>query len=344
MKPYQDLTRRGRLRRARALARRALEHYDLRDPQITFQHYSGNIVYRVDAQGTTGLNDDDGIFVPNRYNLRVLTSSDIDLIRSELVWLRDLRRGTGMAVQEPVPTLAGELAVRVAPPGISEGKVVNLLRWVDGKHLNKGLTSKHARNWGRMMAKLHRFSAGWTPPEGFKRDTWNWEGLLGPGVLRTPIEELVAMMPEKYRGPFTYVSDQIRKVMTGLGAGSEAFGLIHADMYLENLLFKGTEPRPIDFEDCGFGYWLYDIAIPLSAFRWDENMQWVKDVFLDGYLAERSLPNEQLKHLDLFMACRYADFTLWGTAFIQHDPGMAEEHTAWRDESGDLLVNYIESL
>ena len=34
-------------------------------------------------------------------------------------------------------------------------------------------------------------------------------------------------------------------------------------MYLENVLFKRDEVRPIDFEDCGFGYWMWDIGVAL---------------------------------------------------------------------------------
>jgi Ser/Thr protein kinase RdoA (MazF antagonist) len=114
-------------------------------------------------------------------------------------------------------------------------------------------------------------------------------------------------------------------------------------MYLENLLFKAGEPRAIDFEDCGFGYWLYDIGIVLSQWIWTEKYPWIRDAFLEGYSEIRTLPGEQLEHLELFTGGRNCDFTLWGTAFIKNDPGRAIEHEAWRNEAGDNLLRYFEN-
>jgi Ser/Thr protein kinase RdoA (MazF antagonist) len=55
----------------------------------------------------------------------------------------------------------------------------------------------------------------------------------------------------------------MQRVMTRLGDGTDQFGLIHADLHLDNALFWRDDVRIIDFDDCGFGYWLYDIAVSL---------------------------------------------------------------------------------
>jgi hypothetical protein len=67
---------------------------------------------------------------------------------------------------------------------------------------------------------------------------------------------------EYLQEPFQIVSTEARAVMEGLGKGADAYGMIHGDMYPENVLFKAGEVYPIDFEDCGFGHWLWDIAPP----------------------------------------------------------------------------------
>ena len=51
MKPYDELTRTGRLRRLRKLAEVALWEYGLSDARLTFQHYEGNVIFRVDVPG-----------------------------------------------------------------------------------------------------------------------------------------------------------------------------------------------------------------------------------------------------------------------------------------------------
>ena len=73
-------------------------------------------------------------------------------------------------------------------------------------------------------------------------------------------------------------------------------------------------------------------------------MDWFRPVFLEGYSEVRTLPAEHLKIIDLFIGSRFADFTLWGTAFITRDPGRAKEHTAWRDDSGEKLCRYWEQV
>jgi Ser/Thr protein kinase RdoA (MazF antagonist) len=342
MKPYDELTRKGQLRRLRRLAEQALEDYGLGGAKLTFQHYEGNAIFRVDVDGP--VQDECGIYVPNRYNMRILSMNNPEMTASELVWLAALKGG-GFPVPEPVETVDGSYLKTVTTPGVPHGRVVSLMRWVDGRKLTKrGIRQQHIRAWGALMGRLHKFAAGWTPPEGFNRFVWDWDGILGNAVLRTPVDELVDLMPEKFRVPFVTISNRTREAMDALGKGSDAFGMIHTDMYLENVLFKGGEPRAIDFEDCGFGYWLYDIGIVLSDWLWDEAYPWVRESFLEAYLEVHSLPEEQLKYLDLFTAGRFADFTLWGTAFIKGDPGRKAEHTAWRDESGDQLVRFFEEM
>ena len=89
--------------------------------------------------------------MPNRFNLRILAISDTDTIASELNWLVALRHEAGQ-------------------------------RWIDGRHFTS-LHSCHASALGRLVAQLHRFSAGWQLPEGFTRFHWDWDGQFGEREL-----------------------------------------------------------------------------------------------------------------------------------------------------------------
>ena len=42
-----------------------------------------------------------------------------------------------------------------------------------------------------------------------------------------------------------------------------SFGLIHSDLHCENFLFHNGVVRAIDFDDCGWGFHLYDLAVTL---------------------------------------------------------------------------------
>lgn len=342
MKPYEKLTRLGRLRRLRQLAEVALEEYGLADARLTFTHYEGNAIFRTDVPGPVPSRKESAPFVPNRYNLRILTTSNKKGVISELMWLAALRREADLPVPEPVPTLDGQLVTTITTTGVPQGRHVSLMRWLDGRRLTNGFRPSHFRAWGRTMARLHEFSAGWQPPEGFERPHWDWAGQLGGAEFRTPVEELVALMPKRFKEPFEIVSQEAREVTEALGKGPDAYGLIHSDMYPENVLFKAGEVLPIDFEDCGYGYWIWDIAITLCLWPWTEDWTWKRDALLDGYAQVRTLPESQLKHLDLFMAAQYATMVLWSTLFIKNDPAMRSEHEAWRARDGGKLLRYLD--
>ncbi|MGW8225906.1 MAG: phosphotransferase enzyme family protein [Anaerolineales bacterium] len=341
MKPYSELTRLGRLRRLRRLAQAALEAYGLDGARLTFIQYEGNLVYRVDLQGSSSERAQGSPYLENRYLLRILTSSDMEYVASELTWLSALSQA-GLPVPNPVLTQEGQLLTRITTPGVPGGKIISLMHWIDGRRLTKGFHPHHFHALGMMVARLHEFSACWQPPEGFSRPDWDWEGQLGGREFRYPVEELVAAMPASYQEPFQVVSEQVRQVTQNFGKGTDAYGLIHSDLYPENVLFKGREVFPIDFEDCGYGYWMWDIAIALCYWPWTEEWYWMRDAFLKGYAQIRILPESQLRYLDLFMAAQYATMVLWSTMFIQNDPAMRGEYEAWRGREGTKLLLYTE--
>jgi Ser/Thr protein kinase RdoA (MazF antagonist) len=341
MKPYDELTRLGLLRRLREVATTALDAYGLTGARLTFQQYTANIIFRVDAPGFAPIRDEHALYVPNRYALRILAISDARTITSELTWLAALRREANLPVPEPVRTLDGHLFTKVATPGVPQGRVVSLMRWVDGRHLTQDLHPDRARALGRLVAQLHRFSAGWPLPKGFTRFHWDWDGQFGEREL-SDTAGLIASMPTRFQAPFHAVTQQVREVMDSFGKGPDAYGLIHADLYLENVLFNAGEPRPIDFEDCGFSYWMCDLGVFLSQWPWTAQFPRIRDAFLAGYSQVRALPEVQLKHLDLFMAAQYAQMVLWASAFIRDDPARRVEHEAWREREGIKLLRYFE--
>ena len=47
MKPYEELTKRGRIRRMRQLTETALNAYNLSEPRIKFLRQAGNTLFRI---------------------------------------------------------------------------------------------------------------------------------------------------------------------------------------------------------------------------------------------------------------------------------------------------------
>ena len=106
-------------------------------------------------------------------------------------------------------------------------------------------------------------------------------------------------------------------------------------------MFKAGKAYPIDFEDCGYGYWMWDIAVALCTWAWNDGWEKMRDAFYEGYAAIRRLPDEQWGMLDLFIATQYATMLIWASAFLKHDPKRVDEYVPWRDESGERLLKYF---
>ena len=57
------------------------------------------------------------------------------------------------------------------------------------------------------------------------------------------------------------LDEALRHRLAAFGTGSDRYGLVHADTRLANLLVDDDGGvSVIDFDDCGFGWYLYDLA------------------------------------------------------------------------------------
>ena len=340
-KSFRDLSRRERLFRSRKLAKLALQKYGLEGSKLTLLQYGENVIYKVDLINSLPKINNLSPYHPKRMVLRLHAWDNVPYIKSEMVWLEALARQGGLVVPEPIHALNGDFVIKANTPDLPDGRCISLLRWVNGRKIDKGIRRKHIKSLGQMTAQLHNFSAAWNPPKGFSRPVWDWDAQLGGSHFHVSREKLIQTMPQEFQEPFLNLSHRAKSAMEDLGTNSDAFGLIHADLYPENLLFSAGQACPIDFEDCGFSYWIWDIAVALCTWAWRENWDQFRDAFVSGYESIRPLPNKQWNLLDLFIATQYATMLLWASAFLLNDPKRADEYIPWRDDSGKRLLKYF---
>ncbi len=341
-KPVGELSRRERLWRFRELAGLALGAYGLDGAQLTLIQYNENVIYRVDLPDGVEMAGKNEHRSSSRVLMRLHAWDKEDYINGEMLWLEALSREASLPVPEPIRTLDGNYTFKAVSDRMPNGRWVTLLSWLDGRQLSKGFKPQHLRSLGEVMAKMHNFSAVWKPPEEFSRPIWDWDAQLGGSHFDVEREILVDSMPKRFQEAFLIVSTQSEKAMERLGTRIDAYGLIHTDLYPENILFKAGKASLIDFEDCGYGHWMWDIAVPLGTWAWDQGWEAMRDVFFEGYDPIHSLPSDQWKLLDLFIATQHATMLLWASAFLQHDPKRADEYILWRDDSGNKLLKFFE--
>jgi Ser/Thr protein kinase RdoA (MazF antagonist) len=195
------------------------------------------------------------------------------------------------------------------------------------------------------MAQMHELAAQWQPPVGLNKRRWDGGGLFRE-VEGTDLTagELWPLLPRRYQKPFGAIAEQVQQVMDAWGTGPHVYGLIHADLGIDaNLLFWRGEARAIDFDDSGFGYWMYDLAVSLEHVRDSEEYLCLRDALLDGYAELRTLPDEQLARLELFLAAWYVYVSLWCVAMAKVHPGYQDELFERMERAAGLAVRYAES-
>jgi Ser/Thr protein kinase RdoA (MazF antagonist) len=299
------------------------------------------------ASDTNSSKSADDLYEDGQYLLRIHHPGyqSTEAIELELAWLESMCREANLPVPQPVPTKEGKLLTQVSIPGIPEKRNCSLLRWLKGRFVTKGIRAKHYQAQGRLMARLHDYSAQWRPPSGLTKRHYDWNGLFkddsGTGM---PASEAWMLLSKSYQKPFEIVARRVKQVMKNLGQGPDVFGLIHADLGVDaNVLFWRGEARAIDFDESGFGYWVYDLAIALEHCREDAEYPIFRDALLDGYAEIRSLPEEHLEHLDLFAAAFDVYWSLWAAATTHLSPGSREGFRSRMERAARLVIRYLAS-
>jgi len=193
------------------------------------------------------------------------------------------------------------------------------------------------------LARLHGFAAHWPSPPVPTKRKYDWDGLFRDAAgVYTSGRETWSLLPQEYVEPFEVVTRRVKQVMDEWGQGPEVYGLIHGDLGLDaNVLFWGGEARAIDFDDSGFGYYVYELSLALEHCQEDDALPQFRDALLDGYTQVRSLPEDQLEHFDLFLAAYFVYLSLYAAGVAPFHPNDREELLRRMARAFRLVERYL---
>ncbi|APR75948.1 Homoserine kinase [Minicystis rosea] len=276
----------------------ALSRYELASASHALLQYENNAVYRV----RTAPGDE--------LVLRVSTAAGrtLEEQRSEMDWLSALRRDTDLLVPEPIPSRDGAPVVTVARDDAPEPHACALLRWVPGEPPDPGLDPAIMERVGAFTATLHQHAARFVPRAGFTRPRWDWESLFGPSSVLGD-EEAMSVLAPPQRAILVAAGARVRQALSLPGKEALATGLVHADLHRDNILIHEGGIGVIDFDDCGSGYFVFDLATVLDSIQrrvaeGPAQYRALREALLRGYDSVRPLPRELDEHLRLFRVLR----------------------------------------
>lgn len=315
------------------LARQAMRHYDLPEGvQVDLINLSENATYRVQAP--------DG----RRWALRLHRAGyhSRDAIASELAWLNDLREKQVVLTPAPVPGKDGDLIQTLRHQRMPETRNVVLSNWENGVEpsITQNLTAPF-EVLGEVTARMHLHSRQWRRPAWFTRPEWNFETALGEvnphwGRWRDGMG-VDASMAELFGRTVAVIG----KRLEAYGQPPERFGLIHCDLRLANLLIDGPVVKVIDFDDCGFSWFMYDAATPVSFYEHDPQVPELLEAWKTGYRRVAPMARADEDEIPTFVMLRRILLLAWigshaetetaqamGVAYTQGTVGLCDAYLA----------------
>ena len=243
--------------------------------------------------------------------------SDAEL-RSEWQWITGLR---DYGVLTPVLHYSknGRMFEIVEAPGVPEPRQVDVVGWIEGEQLGsveEGLEGSpdeiRARFdiLGGTMAKMHNHAQHWQAPEGFTRHAWDVDGLTGEEPFWGRFWELPALSSSQ-KSRMLEVRDKLHTELTELGTAPDRYGLIHADLVFENILTGVDGIRVIDFDDCGYGWHLFDLATSIIFLLGTDHFTLAKEALIAGYRKERPLTDDHLAWFPVVLMARATTYLGW---------------------------------
>lgn len=232
-------------------------------------------------------------------------------IRSELMWIEALRCESDIHVAAVIPGLSGEKIQTVHSLVDDSLRHLVMFEFLEGiEPTDDKALFGHFTSLGNTTARMHSHSMQWLRPRNFTRREWNVDTVLtahaawghwsaGPNVDSTnqPIlNSLECMLIER---------------LSRLGMGDDVYGLIHADLRTANLLLDREKIHVIDFDDCGFSWFLYDFATAVSFMEDHANMDELKGHWLEGYRLHRPLSRAHENELDTLIMFRRLALLGW---------------------------------
>jgi Ser/Thr protein kinase RdoA (MazF antagonist) len=292
---HEDVTRldAGNIEQMTALARLAVERYGIpRDCRLHQFALTENWTFRIETESHAPL------------VLRLYRPGGRPLIeiRSELAWISAIHAQDESLVPEVISTLDGCQMVEIVRDPPLDWCLCVMFSCAPGHEPAPDELAQWFPSLGAITAQLHRHARSWTPPAWFDRPRWDLATTLGDRPHWGPWHKSVTNPDE--RAQLQRLADVVTARLQRFGTGPQRFGLVHADLRLANVLANRQGLTVIDFDDCGFSWYLYDLACALTFHEGRADVDELIAAWVEGYRQVELLALEDTEEIPTFLMLR----------------------------------------
>lgn len=296
---FAEMSYLSQVRLLRKLAAVAIQRYALKVTSIKFINHGENATFKVEAKGG------------EKFLLRLHREGyhTKEAISDEIHWLKKLT-SLGIRCPEPVISKKRSLVETVSHGGITRN--CSLLRWNKGRFLDTSASDQRLFQIGKFIATLHQCKTKMA-----HRKYWTADGLAGNPNRFGSLESLsdvsskmIKTLVEARKAVFRDLKRYEKKFPSRMGS-------IHADFHFGNLLFSKGEVVAIDFDDCGYGFYVYDLVTTYISLKTHlkiedpKKLALLKESLLAGYSSVRPLDSHDKKVFDRLVTARILLMLVW---------------------------------
>ncbi len=305
--------------------------YDLpEDIKVHHLKYSENFTYCLESEREK-----------KKYVLRVNRPGyhSLEELKGELLWMKALRRDTDLLMADVLSGSDGEYIQRLVFDS-SEDYVCTLFSFVEGEGI-RGMEPErlisYQRKIGAITAKLHLHSMSWNKDQHLPRFHWDLEDLFGEGARWGDWSLNTELTPEQ-RELFGQTVEIGRGRLLDYGKSSDRYGLIHSDLNINNILIQGDQVKVLDFDDCGYGWFLYDLST--AVLEYDDTLEEMIQAWLEGYETVRLLSEKDKAEIDTFVILRKIVRMGWIATHSDNDT-VKRVTSRYYEETEKLAEKYV---
>lgn len=265
-----------------------------------------------------------------RYALRVGTNSGSTTAHAlaQQEWQRAIATGTDVVVATPLRTADGSWSAQVASPVVGRPLLVTVASWLDGPDAGVDLPVAAAHALGRATALLHRQADGWELPTGGAMPTFDTP-LFGDDDLLSGASALSS----EQRDVLDRALARTVEAFAALHADAPTVRALHADLHGGNLKWDGTRLAVFDFDDCGLGLPVLDLAISTFYLRGGDPA--AEQALRAGYAEVTPLPDVDPEVFEALVAARQ---------LLLNNALLSSSTAELRSEAADYLVVGLDRL
>lgn len=275
-----------------------------------------------------------------RVNSGRLSYHTSDSVTSELMWIMALGNDTDIPVPEVMKAKDGSLVQTIDGPGFDRPRHASIYTFLPGIEPPEDNLVEGFCRLGEISARMNQHAKNWIRPTGFRRHSWTPTVILDDQLNWGRWQDGVDIKGEAL-ALLGRIDGIVRDRLSVLPTSRDHYGLIHADLRLANLLVEGSSTAIIDFDDCGDGWFLFDLATALSFLEERSDVPELIASWLAGYRTVGQVPGDIEAEIPTLVMLRRLQLLGWVGYQQQHLEFAREIGTDFTVDSCRLAEEYL---